>query len=250
MDRYITISVDDGHPDDVRTAELLSKYNLAATFYIPAANPQRKMMNEAQIRVIADASPAFEMGAHTYSHVPLNRLPYSQVYEEMVKGKEWLEQVIGAPVTSFCYPKGKFTRETVVAARAVGFRGARTCMFNLNSFARDPMLWGVSTHAYSHSRAIQIRHCCLERNFRGLVNYFVIHRGAVDWVEHFRRAIDYVQSNSGIAHLYLHSWEISNLNEWRRLRELFVEISSNSSLTPVTNGQIFDLWYARRASVN
>jgi peptidoglycan/xylan/chitin deacetylase (PgdA/CDA1 family) len=36
-EKYVTISVDDGHPTDLRTVDLLHKYGLTATFYIPGA---------------------------------------------------------------------------------------------------------------------------------------------------------------------------------------------------------------------
>ena len=41
---YLTISVDDGHPTDFKSAELLARYGLKATFYIPARNPEREVM--------------------------------------------------------------------------------------------------------------------------------------------------------------------------------------------------------------
>ena len=61
-ERFVTISIDDGHVTDLRTAELLTKYGLQATFYICARNPERPVMELAQIRELAKA---FEIGAHT-----------------------------------------------------------------------------------------------------------------------------------------------------------------------------------------
>ncbi|MCX6910233.1 MAG: polysaccharide deacetylase family protein [Verrucomicrobia bacterium] len=69
---YLTISVDDGHPLDMRTAELLDRHGLKATFYVPAANPEREVMTKEQVR---ELSRRFEMGGHTYHHVPLASLP-------------------------------------------------------------------------------------------------------------------------------------------------------------------------------
>jgi peptidoglycan/xylan/chitin deacetylase (PgdA/CDA1 family) len=244
---YITFSVDDGHPDDMRAAELLAKYDLAATFYIPATNPERRLMDAESIRTIAGASSAFEMGSHTYGHQPLHRLSYDAAYREVIEGKDWLEQVTSASVVSFCYPKGKFNSTAVRAVRDVGFVGARTCMYQLNGFSKDPMLWGLSTQAHSHSRYIQVRHACLERNFRGLWNYFTVHRGAVDWVEHFGKATDCVERFGGVAHLYFHSWEISEAGEWQRLERLFDEISRRPTLKRVTNGEVFRIGREKRA---
>src|SRR5437879_13418201 len=66
---YITTSWDDGHQLDLRVAELLTKYRLHGTFYIPKAaeNGTRKA---AQVR---ELSRAFEIGAHPLHHVILTR---------------------------------------------------------------------------------------------------------------------------------------------------------------------------------
>jgi len=65
---YVTISVDDGHPLDIRTAELFTRYGIAATFYVPARNPERRVLTPPQLREIAQH---FEVGSHTLNHLPL-----------------------------------------------------------------------------------------------------------------------------------------------------------------------------------
>ena len=54
----ITTSWDDGHQLDLRVAELLTKYRLHGTFYIPKA-AENGTMKTAQIR---ELSRAFEIG--------------------------------------------------------------------------------------------------------------------------------------------------------------------------------------------
>ncbi len=54
MDRVIiTTSWDDGHPLDLKLAELLQRYAIPATFYIPIDNIERQGMNTQEIREIA-----------------------------------------------------------------------------------------------------------------------------------------------------------------------------------------------------
>ena len=103
---------------------------------------------------------------------------------------------------------GKFNASTPALVKRAGFEGARTCLFNLHSFPRNPFLWGVSTHAYSHSKAIQYRHAALEGNFLGMVNFVRTYNSKTDWQEHFLSGLDHIEQHGGIAHLYLHSWEI------------------------------------------
>lgn len=236
---YLTISVDDGHPTDLKTAELLKKNGLKATFYVPATNPEQPVMPKNDLKTLSND---FEIGAHTFSHLPLLSMSYEKAREEIYKGKQWVEDLTGKKALSFCYPQGKFRPSIVELAKQAGFAGARTCMFNLNSFPQNPFLWGVSTHAYPHSALTQVRHALLERNFRGLVNFFVIHRMYQDWSEHFLRAVRHVEQHGGVAHLFFHSWEIDARGEWQKLARLFETLAQNPTLQRVTNGELFTQW--------
>ena len=238
---YVTISVDDGAVSDFRTADLLSKYGLQATFYIPRQNPERPVMSEEQMR---ELSQKFEIGAHTLHHVTLTGLPESEVWSEIKGSKQWLEDTIGKPVGSFCYPRGKFNGSIAAAVKRAGFHGARTCFFNLHTFPRDPFVWGVSTHAFSHSRFVQLRHAAREGNFLGMLNFVRTYNSTTDWQQHFQYALDRVERDGGIAHLYLHSWEIDECGEWTRLEAVLAEISRRNRMTRITNGALFQTWGA------
>ena len=244
---YVTISVDDGHPTDLRTAELLAAFGLCATFYIPARNPERQVMPHADIKALARA---FEIGGHTMNHRRLSSLPPEEAHREVVDGKHWLEAVTGVPAVSFCYPQGKFNSRVVALVREAGFSGARTCRFNLSGWPADPFLWGVSTHAYPHSTPVQLRHALLEGNFRGLWDFFGTHRAATDWETHFLHGLNRVAKRGGIAHLYLHSWEIEERQEWEKLRRVLAAIAAHPTLERVTNGELFRLWQSRRGPVH
>jgi hypothetical protein len=241
-DRFITVSIDDGAMTDLRTAELLSKYGLQATFYIPATNPERPVMPSSQIR---ELSNHFEIGAHTLNHVTLTSLSASEAWEEISGSKQWTEDTIGKPVVSFCYPRGKVNSLMHGLVKKAGFAGARTCFFNLHTFPRNPFLWGVSTHAYSHSKAIQLRHAALEGNFAGLLNFVRTYNSETDWQQHFLYGLDHVEQYGGIAHLYLHSWEIDELDQWNRLEAVFAAISQRACFDRLTNGALFQLWSGR-----
>lgn len=235
-ERYLTISVDDGHPTDSRTADLLRDAGLKATFYVPATNPQRPVMSPAALRALADS---FEIGAHTFNHCALAPLADREALREIRDGKSWLEDRIGQPVVSFCYPLGKFNRRTPALVREAGLAGARTSMFNLHALPDDPYLAGVSTHARYYPRHVQLRHALLEGNFRGAWNFVAVHRLARDWARHFTAALDWVDRRGGVAHLYLHSWEIDANGDWDTLAALLARAASYDRLVRVTNGELF-----------
>ncbi len=236
---YITISVDDGHSTDLRMAQLLDQYGLKATFYIPARNPERPVMPESQI---AELSRRFEIGGHTLNHLPLKSMPEAQAWSEISDGKKWLEDLQGKAVLSFCYPQGKFDKQAVALVRKAGFLGARTCLFNLNDFPQDPFVWGVSTQAYSHRAHVQIRHALLEKNFRGAWNFVAHYKGITDWPAHFLFSLHQVEKSGGIAHLFLHSWEIDQQGQWKEVESLFRDISKCKKAVRVTNGELFQMW--------
>ncbi len=240
---FVTVSIDDGHFTDLRTADLLNKYGIPATFYIPARNPERPVMSTGEMRRLA---AGFELGGHTISHVPLNGLPLARAWSEIADGKAWLEDAIGKPVASFCYPRGKHTSRIAELVRKAGFRGARTCCLNRHDFPANPYMWAVSTQGHNHGRAVQIRHALLERNLRGAFNYLKIHKGTIDWRAHFEQALDWVAANGGIAHLYFHSWEIEEAGEWAKLESVMRAIGERPHLRRVTNGELFASWDACR----
>lgn len=239
---FVTISVDDGHPCDLRTAELLHKYGLSATFYVPARNPEQPVLSPSELR---ELSQRFELGAHTMNHVPLSSLSTERVWQEITEGKEWLEDATGKPARSFCYPMGKFGQRTAALVKKAGFLGARTCQLNRHDFPSDPFAWGVSTQAHNHSRTVQVRHALLERNFRGAMNFVLTYQAATDWEAHFRHALDRVLTRGGVAHLYLHSWEV---DDWEKLESAFRSIPQKPELKRVTNGELFALWAVRQSA--
>jgi len=234
----LTISIDDGHVLDFSTAELLWKFGLKATFYIPRSNPERPVMTIPQIR---ELGTAFDIGGHTLSHHPLPPLDGERAWGEIRGCKDWLEDVLGRTIHSFCYPRGKYNHRIRNLIKKAGFVGARTCRYNLNFLPRDPFEAGVSTEAFPHSAAVHLRHAVLGSNYKGLIDFFRIHSMARDWELHFDKAMDWVEAHGGVAHLYLHSWEIEDQGAWRKLERVMQTASSRKRLVPATNTDVFSL---------
>jgi len=243
-ERYVTISVDDGHPTDLRTVDLLAKYSLQATFYIPGANHERPVMDAQQIR---DIDRQFEVGSHTLGHRCLTKLSPEKAWHEIVDGKKSSEDTVGHEVVSFCYPWGKFNRRVVRQVAEAGFLGGRTCRYFRNSFPDNPFSWDISTYANTYPAYIQIRHCFHEFNFTGAYEYLTTFKSRVSWLEQLIYALQDVSRNGGIAHLYFHSWEIDKNGEWDILEAAFKAIAQQGSLTPVTNGFLYKQWHEQRS---
>ena len=237
--RYLTISVDDGHPADLRVAELLARLGLPATFYIPRRNAERPVITPAQVR---DLATRFEIGSHTVNHVALTSLSARAAWNEIQGSKLWVEDTISRGARAFCYPRGKHSRRLAAMVKAAGFCGARTVMLNRLNPPKDPYRWGVSTQAYSHAPAVQLRHAFAERNFAGLRAYIRTFQFSRQWPEHLRMAIHHVERQGGIVHLFLHGWEIAEQQQWGMLDSALRELAGCSYLAGVTNGELFAHW--------
>jgi peptidoglycan/xylan/chitin deacetylase (PgdA/CDA1 family) len=243
-EKYVTISVDDGHPTDLRTVDLLHKYGLTATFYVPGANHERVVMTPAQIR---DIDREFEVGSHTLSHIRLTWMSPERARNEVIDGKKFSEDTLGHEVVAFCYPGGKFNRRIEKYVEEAGFLAGRTCRYFLNDYPKNPFSWDISTYANTYPAYVQVRHCFLEYNFAGAYRYLTTFKSRVPWVDQFVCALDDVNQNGGMAHLYFHSWEIEQNGEWDKLEHLFQIIAQYKELTPVTNGFLNRRWHERRA---
>jgi len=65
-----------------------------------------------------------EVGAHTVTHPVLATLPVTAQRDEIHRSKASLEEILGHAVTSFSYPHGSYTLETIALLREAGFTQA------------------------------------------------------------------------------------------------------------------------------
>lgn len=73
------------------------------------------------------SSLGFEIGSHGVSHTLLSRLPYREQLSELKSSKEFLERIIGAKVTSFCFPyggKSSYDKSTLEILRNLNYHNA------------------------------------------------------------------------------------------------------------------------------
>lgn len=86
-------------------------------------SPSHRALTAAELQTLA-ASPLIEIGAHTVSHQPLPTLPAARQLDETRRSREQLEALIGRPVTSFAYPHGALTEQTVAIVKEAGYTSA------------------------------------------------------------------------------------------------------------------------------
>ena len=124
--RPVILSFDDGYADFYTTAlPVLRAHDFAAVAYVVSGFVGRAgYMNAAQV-VEADRS-GIEIGAHTVDHADLSKQSADGLRYQLTASKAALEQLVGHPVRSLCYPSGRFTPAVAAAAENAGYWDATT----------------------------------------------------------------------------------------------------------------------------
>jgi len=114
----VMLTFDDGHIDHYRNAfRLLQKYNMKGVFFIISGKPDNDQNYATwdQIKEMSDAGN--EIASHTVSHIDLSTLSKDKLISELELSKKKIEEIIGKPVISFCYPSGKYNAQVLKIVR-------------------------------------------------------------------------------------------------------------------------------------
>jgi peptidoglycan/xylan/chitin deacetylase (PgdA/CDA1 family) len=120
--RAFVITFDDGYRTVYRQAfPVLQRHSLSATVFLTVgekgkASPEgrlpslkdRDMLGWAEIREMQRGGVIF--AAHTLTHPDLTRLATDRIQAEICESKAVIEDALGAAVTSFAYPYGRYNR--------------------------------------------------------------------------------------------------------------------------------------------
>lgn len=215
---YITTSWDDGHPLDFRIADLLARYGLRGTFYVPRSSEFGTMSTSE----VQELSRHFEIGAHTIHHVDLTRTTDQRALQEMVDSRCWLEDSTGKPCSMFCAPQGKFFSKHLELMRLSGYVGMRTVellSLDLPRCTGGLLVMPTTVQAYPHGLGAYVKSTFKRAAFGNLCHYLT-HGRSTDWVQLARSMVDRVLQWGGVFHLWGHSWELQETGQWQRLEEL------------------------------
>jgi peptidoglycan/xylan/chitin deacetylase (PgdA/CDA1 family) len=227
----VTTSWDDGHRLDPKLAALLDRYGIAGTFYISPRNIEFEPKDRLRSAAVRELSARFEMGGHTLSHQRLPKLTPSAAMDEIRDGKREVEDIIGGPVTSFCYPRGEYESTHVRMVQECGFTLARTVRRH-DLWPGDAFETRTTVNAYAHwvdgpavVRMAGLRPWLATRMFR-------------NWDEFAMAWFDKCLREGGVFHLWGHSWEVDARQDWARLERVLDYISGRTGVRYVTNGAL------------
>lgn len=242
--RIVTTSWDDGDPRDFRVAELLHARNLPATFYVPITGHHAgHALGRSELRTLD--GEGFEIGGHGFSHRILPQCSRTVVIREVEVCKHNLEDILGKEVRMFAYPRGRHSSVAVRSVKRAGYAGARTTeMFSLGLHF-DPYRMPTTIHVFPHSKSEYIRNMAravdLGRAWRYLPQLWQVE----SWVELAKILFDSILEDSGVFHLYGHSWEIDELGLWKDLEEVLDYVSNRKGVLYLPNSKALEYRTAR-----
>lgn len=235
MGPVFTCSIDDGHPSDMKTAELLHKHGLNGTFFIPIRNCEGDaVLPDAQIR---ELSRRFEIGSHTFDHCYLKKVDIWQAYHQVYDGKKQLEDLLGTAVGGFCYPGGRYRRRDVELVKACRFTYARTTM-NLCYDAGDrPYEMPTTLQFYPHDRSVYVRNFVAAGNWGKRIDGLRLAMQHENWIERLYAMFDHACRQGGTFHLWWHSKQIDELDAWHDIDRFFKHVASRVTISDRLNNE-------------
>jgi hypothetical protein len=219
----VSTSWDDGHPLDLRLADLLHKHGARGTFYTPNANSEgRAVMNAAQLRQL---SRGFEIGGHTRDHIVLQRLPECAAYQQIVSNKQYLEDTSGAQVTGFAYVRGRYDRRLRKLVRRAGYKYARTIRCFTSTPGSRAYDLPTTVQLFPHASATYLKNFVAggPTPFRARVLRCML--GSRPLADRCFEAATLCAAYGGHFHLWGHSWELEEHNLWRDLDALLTRLA-------------------------
>lgn len=92
-------------------------------------------MSAEQLKQLTDNG--FEIGSHGMTHSLLiaDYMNKEKALNELQKSKQWLEVVTGKPVTTYCFPAGRYNAKMIELAKQVGYTS--TCLVVRNENEKE-----------------------------------------------------------------------------------------------------------------
>jgi len=236
--RIVTTSWDDGEQSDLRLADVLRARGMSGTFYVPITPYLgRPALSHVDLRALH--SEGFEIGAHGYSHTHLWKLSQQKLASEINPCKPVLEDILGAEVRMFCYPRGRYDSKTIQTLKQAGYLGARTVRMLATGLHFDPFEMPTTVQIRPHPRMSYFKNIARgARKFEGIQTLALNMLRLGNWVELGMRLFDFVLANGGIWHLYGHSQEIEELGLWKDLERMLDYVANRKGVDYLPNWKL------------
>jgi peptidoglycan/xylan/chitin deacetylase (PgdA/CDA1 family) len=218
----VTTSWDDGHPSDLRVADLLEKHGIRGTFYVPCTNSEgRPVMRSAEI---AQLGRRTEIGGHSRDHVILTTIAPEMAEAQIGANKRRLEDLLGHDVLGFAYVRGHHNRIVRGLVKRAGFKYARTVKNLMSTPGVDRFQVPTTAQFFPHRCTTYLRNYV---SGRPTLQRSDILRAVLDHSEFSARLLGSAEAcrhSGGHFHLWGHSWELDEHDLWEELERFLVRL--------------------------
>jgi peptidoglycan/xylan/chitin deacetylase (PgdA/CDA1 family) len=146
--KSVILTFDNAFEDFELALPLLKKYGFTATLYVPTAfvgetsrwlsgsDAKRPLLSWRDLRGLA--KEGIDIAAHGHKHLQLGSVPLEVAKQDILRGKDILEDKLGCKVSSVAYPYGSYNEGVKQAIQEAGFVGACTLEERLCTRQDDP----------------------------------------------------------------------------------------------------------------
>ncbi|MBQ3562935.1 MAG: polysaccharide deacetylase family protein [Clostridia bacterium] len=226
--KAVTFSYDDGCPEDVRLANLFTKYGLKGTFNMNVAKNSTNGITIEQVKEhILDKG--HEVAVHGYNHRANGVISVVDGIRDVLECRLNLEKTYGKIIRGMAYPdtgihtfaNGTTYEKVKQYLTELGIVYSRTLGEDSNSFAvpDDWHCWKPTCH-HDHGSV-----------FKWIDEFFALDLSANIYLP--RRA-------PRIFYIWGHSFEFERKNNWEQIEKICEKISRNPDVWYATNIEIYD----------
>ncbi|MBQ9326566.1 MAG: polysaccharide deacetylase family protein [Clostridia bacterium] len=143
--KALTMSYDDGRTADRRLVEIFNRNGIRGTFNLNSGLfGDARRIDPSEIQ---ELYKGHEVACHTVTHPTIARCPLTEVAQEVIEDRKWLEDKLGMPVRGLAYPNGSVSPEIERLLPDCGIRYARV-VGSSDSFAlpENPYRWQATCH--------------------------------------------------------------------------------------------------------
>jgi peptidoglycan/xylan/chitin deacetylase (PgdA/CDA1 family) len=121
--RYISITTGKQFADTLRSEGFEGKaemFKLLDSLKHKVDSDYWLQMTQDEIKNLS-ASKWVTIGSHGFYHNDLAKIPIASAREEMLKSKQWLENITGKEIKALAFPYGSYSEELVDEAKKIGY---------------------------------------------------------------------------------------------------------------------------------